>query len=216
MSERYRQENVLVCVHYGPNGETLIRRGAKIAVALQATLTILTINPLRDDEYNETKLQYMAEWKRLAAELRAEFVTEESKSRRIADTIVSVAKRRQITHIIMGQSARTRWEELTKGSISNNILKQLEFIDLHVVSVQREMAHIQDEYEPGVKAYLAPAAHGKELRLGSAPNNEEEGLFFKVYGTDFNNGVFKPSKQTENQYYKIYDGEVEPKNSTSK
>ncbi|MBH5320442.1 universal stress protein [Paenibacillus sp. GSMTC-2017] len=208
MSERYRQENVLVCVSYGPNGETLIRRGAKIAAALQATLTILTINPLRDNEYNETKLHYIAEWKGLAAELRAEFVTEESKTRHIADTIVAVAKRRQITHIIMGQSARTRWEVIMKGSISNDILKQLDFIDLHVVAVEREKAHIQDEYEPGVKAYLTPMTHGQELKLGSAPNGEEEGLFFKAYGTDFNNGVFKPFKQSENKYYKIFDGEI--------
>ncbi len=46
-------------------------------------------------------------------------------------------KRLQVTQILLGQSARTRWEEIRKGSIVNEIMRQTKHIDIHIVADQR-------------------------------------------------------------------------------
>ncbi|MEC2559607.1 sensor histidine kinase KdpD, partial [Bacillus cereus] len=43
----------------------------------------------------------------------------------------------QVTQILLGQSARTRWEEIRKGSIVNEIMRQTKYIDIHIVADQR-------------------------------------------------------------------------------
>ena len=62
---------------------------------------------------------------------------EESKGKKPADVIIEVAKRLQVTQILLGQSARTRWEEIRKGSIVNEIMRQTKHIDIHIVADQR-------------------------------------------------------------------------------
>ncbi|MFD0958236.1 universal stress protein [Paenibacillus chungangensis] len=207
--EHTARENILVCVYYGPNAERLIQRGAKIAHAMSGALTILTVNPMRDNEYNASKERNMTEWKRLAEEHHAEFLAEESGSRSVANVIVDVARKKQITQIVVGESARTRWEELIHGSIINEILRQIDFIDVHVVSVQRVLPEqYEEDYEQGVRAHLLKTDDGMIMNVGESPTHELEGMFFKLTGTDFNSGVFKLVEHKKKTLYKISDGKV--------
>lgn len=60
-------------------------------------------------------------------------------NKRIANAIVSEAKKHFITQILLGQSARTRWEEIWKGSIVNTIMRQTCNIDIHIVADQQSV-----------------------------------------------------------------------------
>ncbi|MDQ6419626.1 universal stress protein [Paenibacillus sp. LHD-117] len=201
-------EHILVCVYYGPNGERLIMSGAKLAQSLNGSLTILTVDPPLAREYNEHKTNELAEWRRLAKQYKADFVTEASKSRRISEVIVQAAKQRGVTHIVVGHSAQSRWEEIIKGSLVNEILRELDDVDVHVVSVKRVLSDYGDEFEPGVRAHLIHSSEGLELRFGAAKGIEIEGLFFKAIGTDFDTGMFKSSDQNNPAVYKVIDGKV--------
>lgn len=128
-------EKILVCVNYRPNAEKLIRRGSRIATRLNADLYILHIQVQSNNgEISENDLKEMDLWEKLSQELKAQFIVREAKPNRVAKQIIGVCTEYKITQIIIGMSARTRWEEIWKGSIVNSIMKRLQCVDVHIVS----------------------------------------------------------------------------------
>jgi K+-sensing histidine kinase KdpD len=185
------EEKILVCLYYGPSSELLIRRGWKLAAALQAPLTLLTVDPIHDNRYSEAREKNMAFWSSMAETLQAELIVEKSDSRNVAEVIADIANEKRITQIIIGQSAQTKWEEITKGSIINQLLHLIEGVDIHIVSVRRERQKQDEDYEAGVKAYLVRDGNRLLLRLNSLVPGKIEGVFYRSVHTDFNTGVFK-------------------------
>jgi two-component system sensor histidine kinase KdpD len=185
-------ESILVCVVYGPNGERLIRRGAKIANMMDCPLYILTIDPLPYEELDGERTAYIEFWRKLAEENNAdEFIVMDNEKRPVAKVIAQVAREKRITQIIIGQTAQSRWREITKGSIVNVLLREIPFIDLHIVSVARALIDREDHYEKGVRAYLIPEDDGYRVSFHHTADAAYEGIFFKEIGTDFDNGIFK-------------------------
>ena len=154
-------EAILVCVYYGPNGERLIRRGHKMASIIDCPLYILTIDPLPFDEFDADKSEYVEKWKELADELDVEdFIIMDNEKRPVAKVIKEVAHKHNITQIIIGQTAQSRWEEITKGSFMNVLLREITFVDFHVVSVSRSIKdEVDGMFEKGVRAYLVEHRH---------------------------------------------------------
>ena len=186
-------ESILVCVYYGPNGERLIRRGHKIAKMLDCPLYVLTVDPLPYDAFDPEKSNYIELWKSLAKELGAkEFIIRDSEKRPSPKVIKEVAHQLNITQIVVGQTAQSRWEEITKGSFMNSLLREIPFVDYHVISLERS---VKDEdtgmFEKGVRAYLITDGNDYKVAFTYSKNMCQEGIFFKELGTDFDNGVFK-------------------------
>ena len=118
-------ESILVCVYYGLNGERLIRRGHKLATLLDCPLYVLTVDSKPLDTFDVEKSGYIEQWKQLAEELQVEeFILKDNEKRPIQKVINEVARDYEITQIIVGQSAQSRWEEITKGSFLNVLLKE--------------------------------------------------------------------------------------------
>ncbi len=131
------KEKILVCVQYGSTAQKLIRRGWRMANRLNADLIVLTVK-LENGDYNSpTRQATIREWKALTEQLGAVFIEEPSKGSKPADVIVNIAKKHNVTQILLGQSARSRFEEITKGSIVNLIMRKTKNIDLHIVSDNR-------------------------------------------------------------------------------
>jgi len=186
-------ESILVCVYYGPNGERLIRRGHKMASMLDCPLYILTVDPLPYDAFDAERSGYIEQWKNLAEELEVEeFIIRDKEKRPSPKVIKEVAHELNITQIIIGQTAQSRWEEITKGSFMNVLLKEIPFVDFHVVSVERSVKASEDGvFEKGVRAYLVADGDTYKVSFTFAKNMCQEGIFFKEVGTDFDNGIFK-------------------------
>lgn len=55
------------------------------------------------------------EWHMLAQQFNSTMIVEERQGRKPAKVIIDVAKKYKVTQILLGQSARTRWEEIRKG-----------------------------------------------------------------------------------------------------
>jgi two-component system sensor histidine kinase KdpD len=70
---------------------------------------------------------------RLAEELGATMVR--VKADRPADGLIAFAKREGITHVVFGQTARSRWEILLKGSTLNRFLDEVRDATVQVVPV---------------------------------------------------------------------------------
>ena len=186
-------ESILVCVYYGQNGERLIRRGHKIAAMLDCPLYILSVDSQPFDTFDAEKSRYIEQWKSLSEELEVEqFILRDNEKRPIQKVISDVAKNYGISQIIVGQSAQSRWEEITKGSFLNVLLKEVPFVDFHIVAVQRPTEEeIYDTYEKGVRAYLVKENDHFKVAFTCPKYVSIEGIFFKEVGTDFDNGIFK-------------------------
>ncbi|WP_240675749.1 universal stress protein [Ammoniphilus sp. CFH 90114] len=202
------KEAILVCVSYGRNAERLIRRGWRMAQSFQAPLYILTVDTVSYEEYQTEKQENLTVWKELAKHYQAEFFVEKKGSRTVADIIVEISRRKHVTQIVLGQTAQSRWEQITKGSIVNEILKKIDFIDLHIVSVQRELHQWEDQYEKGVRAYLQKVEDGYLLAFERTEKTDVEGIFFKDLHTDFESGLFKYIENYQTKIIKVSDGRV--------
>lgn len=201
-------ESILVCVYYGPNGERLIRRGGKIAKMLECPLYILTVDSQPEDEWDIEKIHYVSDWKKLAKAHDAEFIIKYNEKRPVAKVIGDVAKQNNITQIVIGQTAQSRWEEITKGSFINVLLNEIPFVDLHVISVSRDLKSQDGFFEKGIRAYLMKDEEGYRLCFNHTHHDVYEGIFYKEIGTDFNNGVFKFMKDNQMIEVRIVDDYV--------
>lgn len=186
-------ESILVCVYYGPNGERLIRRGHKIASMLNCPIYVLTIDALPFDDFDAEKSEYIEQWQALVDELEIEdFIIRDREKRPTAKVIAEVAHNLNITQIIIGQTAQSRWEEITKGSFMNVLLREISFVDFHVISVERAVKDETDGFfEKGVRAYLEKEQEDYRIAFTLSKEACFKGIFFKEIGTDFNTGIFK-------------------------
>ncbi len=60
------------------------------------------------------------------------------KSSKVADALVEFAKREGITHVIFGQSARSRWDLLMHGSIVDRFLRDVRNATVQIVPMGGE------------------------------------------------------------------------------
>lgn len=206
-------ESILVCVYYGRNGERLIRRGHKMATMLDCPLYILSVDPQPLDAFDAEKSGYIEQWKELSEELDVEkFILLDNEKRPIQKVIAEVAKNYSISQIIVGQSAQSRWEEITKGSFLNVLLREVPFVDFHIVAVQRPTEDdTHDTYERGVRAYLIKEQDDVKVAFTCPQHVSIEGIFFKEIGTDFDNGIFKFTYNDKMHEIHITEGLVNDK-----
>ncbi len=204
-------ESILVCVYYGLNGERLIRRGHKLATLLDCPLYVLTVDSKPVDTFDAEKSGFIEDWKELCDELEVEeFIIRDSERLPSQKVIAEVALANNITQIIVGQSAQSRWEEITKGSYLNVLLKEVPFVDFHIVSVKRPTEdESYDIYEKGVRAYAITDQENNYKIAFTCPTFESlEGIFFKEIGTDFDNGIFKFSYDNKMHEVHVTEGFV--------
>jgi two-component system sensor histidine kinase KdpD len=60
------------------------------------------------------------------------------KGSRVSDALVEFARREGITHVIFGQSARSRWDLLVHGSIVDRFLRDVRNATVQIVPVKNE------------------------------------------------------------------------------
>lgn len=187
------EERILVCAYYGPNGERLIRRGYELSQFTNSPFYVLTVDPLSYDEFDAEKASYVDEWRSLAEELGAEkFILRDNEPRPFVKVIKEVAYQNNITQVVIGETPQNRWEEITKGSFVNVLLRELVFIDIHIVSVDRTLRTTGEAmYEKGIRGFLRKEGDEYVLTFAKSKENLFEGVFYKEIGTDFNNGMFK-------------------------
>ena len=63
------------------------------------------------------------------------------KAKRVADALIEFARRQGITHVVFGQTSRSRWDILLHGSIINRFLDEVRDATVQVVPLG-----IQEEY----------------------------------------------------------------------
>lgn len=201
-------EKIMVGVYYGPNGERLIRRGIRLAQLLQSPLYVITVLNEPVSELDMQQENYLNSWKKLTEEAGGTFIIEVDENDEPAVVIAEVARQQQITQLIIGQSAQSRWQEITRGSIVNDLLEQLGAVDIHIVAVQRMKARLEETHEDGVEVDVIRTPAGYQIRYETNQPVVTQGVFFKDQHTDFDNGLLKLSINGEYKYLKVFKGNL--------
>jgi len=117
------------------------------------------------------------------------FILKDNEKRPVYKVIAEVAREKAVTQIILGQTAYSRWEQMTKGSNINDLLREIPFVDLHIISVSRYLKDPEGYFEKGIRAYLVKEQDYYRLVFKYTKEVEYEGIFFKDIRTDFNSVV---------------------------
>ncbi|WP_373526852.1 universal stress protein [Nostoc sp.] len=127
-------ERVLVCISTYPNSVQLLRRGARLAGYMNAPLySLFVANPERFLTKEESLHIYTCE--KLCKEFEGTFI--HITNTNVADAIAEVAEKYRITQIVIGESQRSRWQMLLKGSLTQKLVRLLKNIDLHIISSEK-------------------------------------------------------------------------------
>jgi two-component system sensor histidine kinase KdpD len=115
-------ERVMVCMSSNALAPRVIRTGARIAGRLGSRWYAVYVETPRErgDRINPRDADALQQNIKLADTLGATVVR--VKADKPADGLIAFAQREGVTHVIFGQSARTRWELLLRGSTLDKFL----------------------------------------------------------------------------------------------
>lgn len=130
-------EKILVTVQYHWNGSILVRRGQQIAKRLGGELLVVCFQQ-PNHKFSKIELTFKRSIIKLVEKVGGEFKELLLERDSVADRMVQYATEHNVTRIVMGQSKRTRWEEIVSGSIINKILRKSRNIDVFIVADRAE------------------------------------------------------------------------------
>jgi len=131
-------EKVMVCMSSRGSAKKLLRTGSRIAGRLASDWYAVYVETPRE-ELGRIKPEDHAALAgniAFAKELGAEVI--KLKGRSVADSLIAFARREGITHVVFGQSARSRWDILLHGSVINRFLNEVRGATVQVVPLQDE------------------------------------------------------------------------------
>jgi two-component system sensor histidine kinase KdpD len=126
-------ERVMVCLSASASAPRAIRAGARIAGRIGARWYAVYVEtpPESPHRIGAKDKEQLAANLALAEQLGATVVR--VKADRPADGLIAFAQREGITHVIFGQTARSRWEILMKGSTLDRFLQEVRDAAVQVV-----------------------------------------------------------------------------------
>ena len=126
------RERVVVALTGAWGAERLVRRGARMAARAHAELVGVHVRDVDALTNVADELNCLERHRFLVEEFGGRFV--EVAGADSAEALVRVARAENATQLVMGSSHRSRWEELTRGSVINRVIRLAGPIDVHVIS----------------------------------------------------------------------------------
>jgi two-component system, OmpR family, sensor histidine kinase KdpD len=129
-------EKVMVAMASRGSARTLLRVGSRIAGRLASDWYAVYVETPKEEPGRIVPADHvaLADNIRFAEQLGAKVI--KLKSSRVADALVEFAKGEGITHVIFGQSARSRWNLLMHGSIVDRFLRDVRNATVQIVPVR--------------------------------------------------------------------------------
>ena len=127
-------ERIMVCVSEDPRAAGLVRYSKRLADRMHAPWTAVAIETRRSLQLTDEQRDLLADTMRLAEALGGEAITIPGVGRRIADDLINFAHANNVTQIVIGKSTRSRWFELTRGSVVHDLVRRAGNISVHVIA----------------------------------------------------------------------------------
>jgi len=141
--QRYRQdhaipttwptnERLLVCVSPSPLSVRPVRKTRHMATQLHAAWLVVYVETPAHVHLSDRDRDRLIQTLRLAEKLGAETVTLTGTD--VSEALVRYARQRNVTKIVVGKPARSRWRELLFGSVVDELVRQSGLVDVYVIS----------------------------------------------------------------------------------
>jgi len=129
-------EKVMVCMASHGSAKKLLRTGSRIAGRLASDWYAVYVETPGEEPGRIKPQDYAAlqENIRFSEGLGAKVVR--LKSRKVADALIDFARREGVTHVVFGQSARSRLDILMHGSVINRFLDEVRDATVQVVPLE--------------------------------------------------------------------------------
>jgi two-component system sensor histidine kinase KdpD len=163
------KERMLVCIGPGGNAENLVRASFRLAQLLRAEWIVVYIETAKLQRLSREQRDAILRTLKLAEELGAETVT--LSGYRLTDEVISYARTRNVTRIVLGKPTLSGWKRWLLGSLVDTIVRQASDIDIHVVGKESNFLS---------KAGANPYFSRSRLYLGLA--SEEPSSLFNLRG----------------------------------
>ena len=162
-------EKVMVAMASRGSAKNLLRVGSRIAGRLATDWFAVYVETPKEEPGRIKPEDHvaLADNIRFAQQLGAKVV--KLKGSRVADLLVEFAKREGITHVIFGQSARSRWDLAMHGSIVDRFLRDVRNATVQIVPVRHDQASDEDatQWVDADDAADQAAARLRRLRAGA-------------------------------------------------
>ena len=135
-------EKVMVCLSTRPGTERLLRVGARVAGRLATNWYAVYVTRPDDDKGHgdPEAFQRLEEYRRMARDLGAQVVNLTDKN--VSDALIRFAQQESISHVIFGQSARSRFDILLRGSVLNRFLAEVRDVTVQVVPMAKPLRKV--------------------------------------------------------------------------
>ena len=135
-------DKVMVCISNRPGTERLLRVGARVAGRLATNWYAVYVTRPDDDKGHGDPEAYhrLEEYQRMARDLGAKVVS--LTDRKVSDALIRFAQQENISHVIFGQSARSRWDVLLHGSVLNRFLSEVRDVSVQIVPMQKPLRKV--------------------------------------------------------------------------
>jgi two-component system sensor histidine kinase KdpD len=125
-------ERIVVCVGPNPHSVRLIRAAKRMAAGLRAEWIAVHVEAPSKVKPSDSDLRQLAESMSLAESLGAETVT--LSGYKASEEILSYARDRNATKIIIGKPTHPRWKDKLFGSLLDEVVRESGHIDVYVMS----------------------------------------------------------------------------------
>jgi len=133
-------ERILVCVGHNPRSIRLIHAARRLAAGLRAEWIAVHVEAPSQVRPSEGDLKQLADHMRLAESLGAESVT--LSGQRMSEEVLTYARNRNVTRIIIGKPTHARWKDKLFGSPLDEIVRGSGDIDVYVISGDVAAPHL--------------------------------------------------------------------------
>jgi len=129
-------EKVMVCLSTRPGTERLLRVGSRIAGRLASNWYAVYVTRPDDNGHGDPEAYHrLEEYQRMARDLGAQVVT--LTERNVSDALVRFAQQESISHVVFGQTVRSRWDIFLRGSVINRFLSEVRDVTVQVVPMSK-------------------------------------------------------------------------------
>lgn len=145
------RERIVVAITGAPSGDQLIRRAARIAERSRGDLIGVHVHARGDAAVAPSHV--LERHRQLLADLGGQY--HELVADDVVPALVGFARDVSATQLVLGTTRRSRWYEITRGSVINRVIRHSGDVDIHVIATGPEAADgIADRRPPAAVASL--------------------------------------------------------------
>jgi two-component system sensor histidine kinase KdpD len=127
-------EKVMVCLSKRPGTERLIRLASN-------WYAVYVVRPKDDKGHGDPEAYHrLEEYQRMARDLGAQVVTLTDNN--VSDALIRFAQQESISHVVFGQSVRSRWDIFLHGSVLNRFLSEVRDVTVQVVPMNKPLRRV--------------------------------------------------------------------------